>query len=156
MEGAYRHILTDLYGFIATVVAGIVIVLSGFDRADAVASLVVVALMAKAAVALLRPALSILLEATPEGIDLEEVRAHILELPEVASVHDLHAWTLTSSLPILTAHVVVTDECISGGEVGRVLDHLEGCLSGHFDVAHSTLQLEAIGHVEHEVGGGHA
>jgi len=156
MEGAYRHILTDLYGFIATVVAGIVIVVGGFERADAVASLVVVALMVKAAVELLRPALSILLEATPKDIDLDEVRAHLLELPEVASVHDLHAWTLTSSLPILTAHVVVTDECIRGGEVGRVLDHLQGCLSGHFDVAHSTLQLEAIGHADHEVGGSHA
>ena len=67
-------------------------------------------------------------------------------------MHDLHAWTLTSSLPILTAHVVVTDDCIKGGEAGRVLDHLQGCLAGHFDVAHSTLQLEAIGHVDHEVG----
>jgi cobalt-zinc-cadmium efflux system protein len=153
MEGAYRHILTDLYGFIGTVIAGIVIVTTGFSRADSVASLVVVGLMVKAAVELLRPALRILLEGTPEGIDLDEVRQHLLELPEVASVHDLHAWTLTSSLPILTAHVVVTDECIRLGEVGRVLDHLQGCLAGHFDVEHSTLQLEAIGHVDHELGG---
>jgi len=71
----------------------------------------------------------------------------------VSSVHDLHVWTLTSSLPILTAHVVVTDDCINGGEVGRVLDHLQNCLAGHFDVAHSTLQLEAIGHINHEIGG---
>jgi cobalt-zinc-cadmium efflux system protein len=153
MEGAYRHLLTDLYGFIGTVIAGIVIVTTGFSRADSIASLVVVGLMVKASVQLLRPALRILLEGTPEGIDLGEVREHLLELPEVASVHDLHAWTLTSSLPILTAHVVVTDECISGGEVGRVLDHLQGCLAGHFDVAHSTLQLEAIGHIDHEMGG---
>ena len=74
--------------------------------------------MLKAAVELLRPALRILLEATPEDIDLDEVRRHLLELPEVQSVHDLHAWTLTSSLPILTAHVVVTDECLSTGEAG--------------------------------------
>ena len=87
--------------------------------------------------------------------DLDEIREHLLELPEVASVHDLHAWTLTSSLPILTAHVVVTDNCISQGEVGRVLDHLQGCLVGHFDVEHSTLQLEAIGHIDHEAGGFH-
>jgi cobalt-zinc-cadmium efflux system protein len=152
MEGAYRHILTDLYGFIGTVLAGLVIVITGFRRADAIASLVVVMLMLKAAVELLRPALHILLEATPKDIDLEEVRQHLLELPEVASVHDLHAWTLTSSLPILTAHIVVTDACISQGEVGRVLDHLQGCLAGHFDVAHSTLQLEAIGHIDHESG----
>ena len=125
----------------------------GFNRADAIASLLVVVLMLKAAVELLRPALRILLEATPEDIDLEEVRRHLLELPEVQSVHDLHAWTLTSSLPILTAHVVVTDECFTTGEAGRVLDHLQGCLSGHFDVAHSTLQFESAGHIEHELGG---
>ncbi len=153
VEGAYRHILTDLYGFIGTVIAGIVIVTSGFERADAIASLVVVVLMLKAAVQLLRPALRILLEATPDDIDLEEVRQHLLELPEVQSVHDLHAWTLTSSLPILTAHVVVTDECLNTGQAGRVLDHLQDCLAGHFDVAHSTLQFETAEHIEHELGG---
>jgi cobalt-zinc-cadmium efflux system protein len=153
IEGAYRHVLTDLYGFIGTVIAGIVIVATGFSRADSIASLVVVGLMLKAAIQLLRPALRILLEATPDDIDLEEVRRHLLELGEVASVHDLHVWTLTSSLPILTAHVVVTDDCITQGQVGRVLDHLQGCLAGHFDVEHSTLQLEAIGHLEHEIGG---
>ncbi len=153
VEGAYRHILTDLYGFAGTLVAGVVIVLWGFDRADAVASLLVVVLMLKAAVELLRPALHILLEATPEDIDLEEVRSHLLELPEVRSVHDLHAWTLTSSLPILTAHVVVTDQCLNTGDAGRVLDHLQQCLSGHFDVEHSTLQFESASHIEHEQGG---
>jgi cobalt-zinc-cadmium efflux system protein len=109
--------------------------------------------MLKAAVELLRPAMHILLEATPEDIDLDEVRIHLLELPEVQSVHDLHAWTLTSSLPILTAHVVVTDECFNTGEAGRVLDHLQECLAGHFDVEHSTLQFECSGHLEHEAGG---
>ncbi len=153
IEGAFRHILTDLYGFAGTLIAGVVIVVWSFDRADAVASLVVVLLMLKAAVQLLRPALRILLEATPEDIDMEEVRRHLMELPEVQSVHDLHAWTLTSSLPILTAHVVVTDECFTTGEAGRVLDHLQDCLSGHFDVAHSTLQFESPGHIEHELGG---
>ncbi len=153
VEGAYRHILTDLYGFAGTLIAGVVIVTSGFNRADAIASLVVVALMLKASVELLRPALNILLEATPDDIDLDEVRSHLLELPEVRSVHDLHAWTLTSSLPILTAHVVVTDECFNTGDSGRVLDHLQECLSGHFDVEHSTLQIECAGHIEHEVGG---
>jgi cobalt-zinc-cadmium efflux system protein len=153
IEGAYRHILTDLYGFAGTLIAGIVIVVWGFNRADSIASLVVVVLMLKAAVQLLRPALHILLEATPEDIDLEEVRRHLMELPEVQSVHDLHAWTLTSSLPILTAHVVVSDDCFTTGEAGRVLDHLQDCLSGHFDVAHSTLQFESAGHIEHELGG---
>jgi cobalt-zinc-cadmium efflux system protein len=153
IEGAYRHILADLYGFAGTLLAGIVIVTTGFDRADPIASLVVVGLMVKASVQLLRPALRILLEATPDDIDLEEVRRHLLELPEVQSVHDLHAWTLTSSLPILTAHVVVTDECLNTGEAGRVLDHLQECLAGHFDVEHSTLQFETVGHIDHELGG---
>jgi cobalt-zinc-cadmium efflux system protein len=153
VEGAYRHILTDLYGFAGTLIAGVVIVTAGFERADAIAALVVVGLMLKAAVELLRPSLRILLEATPEDIDLEEVRRHLLDLPEVRSVHDLHAWTLTSSLPILTAHVVVTDECLNTGQAGRVLDHLQDCLAGHFDVAHSTLQFEVAGHIEHELGG---
>ncbi len=152
IEGAYRHILTDLYGFAGTLIAGIVIVATGFNRADPIASLVVVLLMLRAAVQLLRPAVHILLEATPEDIDLEEVRTHLLELPQVQSVHDLHAWTLTSSLPILTAHVVVTDECFRSGDAGRVLDHLQECLSGHFDVGHSTLQFESAGHLEHELG----
>ena len=153
VEGAYRHILTDLYGFAGTLIAGVVIVVWGFNRADAIASLAVVLLMLKAAAQLLWPALHILLEATPEDIDLQEVRRHLLELPEVTSVHDLHAWTLTSSLPILTAHVVVTEECFTTGEAGRVLDHLQDCLAGHFDVAHSTLQFESAGHIEHELGG---
>ena len=153
IEGAYRHILTDLYGFTGTLIAGVIIVVWGFDRADAIASLVVVVLMLKAAVQLLRPSLRILLEATPDDIDLDEVRRHLLELPEVESVHDLHAWTLTSSLPILTAHIVVTDECLNTGEAGRVLDHLQECLTGHFDVEHSTLQFESVGHIEHELGG---
>ena len=153
IEGAYKHILTDLYGFAGTLIAGIVIVTTGFDRADPIASLVVVLLMLRAAAQLLRPAVHILLEATPDDIDLEEVRRHLIELPEVQSVHDLHAWTLTSALPILTAHVVVSDECFRSGDAGRVLDHLQGCLSGHFDVAHSTLQFESAGHLEHELGG---
>ena len=153
IEGAYKHILTDLYGFAGTLIAGIVIVATGFNRADPIASLVVVLLMLRAAAQLLRPAVHILLEATPDDIDLEEVRRHLIELPEVQSVHDLHAWTLTSALPILTAHVVVSDECFRSGDAGRVLDHLQGCLSGHFDVAHSTLQFESAGHLEHELGG---
>jgi cobalt-zinc-cadmium efflux system protein len=150
IQGAFQHILTDLYAFVATVVAGLVILTTGYRRADPLASLLVVALMARAAVQLLRPALRILVEATPDNVDLAEVRAHILELDEVVAVHDVHAWTLTSGLPVLTAHVVVTDECMAAGDTGRVLDHLQACLAGHFDVEHSTFQLEMGGHAAHE------
>ena len=152
VEGAFQHILTDLYAFVGTVVAGIIIVTTGFRRADPIASLVVVALMVRAAVTLLRPALRILVEATPEDVEIAEVRRHILEVAEVVSVHDLHAWTLTSGLPVLSAHVVLSDGCVSTGDAAQVLDRLQACLAGHFDVEHSTFQLEPIGHQEHESG----
>jgi cobalt-zinc-cadmium efflux system protein len=153
VEGAFRHILTDLYAFIGTAVAGGIIAVTGFARADAIASLVVVVLMAKAGVELLGPAVRILAEAAPDDVDLVEVRRHLLELPEVIAVHDLHAWTLTSSLPVLTAHVVVTDACLEGAGSAQVLDRLQDCLATHFDVAHSTFQLEPLGHVDHELHG---
>ena len=152
VEGAFRHVLTDLYGFIGTVIAGIVIVTTGFTRADAIASLLVVALMAKAAWGLLRDSGRVLLEAAPEGMDLEEVHAHLAEVPHVLAVHDLHAWTVTSGLPALSAHVVIEDDCFLDGHAPRLLDHLQACLAGHFDVEHSTFQLEAAAHAGHEPG----
>ena len=154
VEGAFRHVLTDLYGFLGTMVAGILIVTTGFTRADPLASLVVVGLDAQGRrCSCSGRRCTSCSKRPPRTSTSVEVRRHLLELPEVRSVHDLHAWTLTSSLPILTVHVVVSDECFSSGEAGRVLDHLQGCLAGHFDVAHSTLQLESVGHIEHELGG---
>jgi cobalt-zinc-cadmium efflux system protein len=155
VEGAFQHILTDLYGFAGTAAAGIVVITTGWRRADPVASLLVVALVLRAAWGLLRASGRVLLEGTPETVDLAEVRAHLEELPEVLSVHDLHAWTLTSALPALSAHVVVTDACLNDGSAGRVLDHLQHCLADHFDVEHSTFQLEAATHVDHERGAHH-
>jgi cobalt-zinc-cadmium efflux system protein len=152
IESAFRHLLTDLYGFIGTAAAAVVIITTGWDRADPVASLVVVVLVLRAAWALLAASGHILLEGTPQSIDLEEVRRHLSELPEVIAVHDLHAWTLTSELPALTAHVVVTDTCLQDGSSGIVLDHLQRCLVDHFDVEHSTFQLEAASHAAHEPG----
>ncbi len=148
VEGAFQHILTDLYGFIGTVIAGIVILTTGFARADAIASLIVVALMLKAAWGLLRESGRVLLE----GIDLNELRTHILDTVHVLDVHDLHVWTVTSDQPALSAHVVVPDECFLDGHAPQLLDQLQGCLSGHFDVEHSTFQLEPISHAEHEEG----
>ncbi|MBA3652598.1 MAG: cation transporter [Actinobacteria bacterium] len=150
VEGAFQHIVTDLYAFIGTTIAGVVILVTGYRRADAIASIAVVLLMLRAAWSLLSASGRVLLEGTPEAVDLEEVRQHLLELPEVLSVHDLHAWTLTSNLPALTAHVVIDDGCISRGDAARVLDHLQDCLAGHFDVEHSTLQLEPSTHASHE------
>lgn len=152
VEGAFRHVLTDLYGFIGTVIAGIVIVTTGFNRADSIASLIVVALMAKAAWELLRDSGRVLLEAAPEGMDLEQIRTHLAEVPHVLGVHDLHAWTVTSGLPVLSAHVVIEDDCFNDGHAPRLLDQLQACLAGHFDVEHSTFQLEAAAHAGHEPG----
>jgi len=152
VQGAFRHVLTDLYGFIGTLAAGIIIVTTGFTRADAIASLLVVALMVKAAWELLRDSGRILLEAAPEDMDLKQVRAHLTEVPHVLSLHDLHAWTVTSGLPALSAHVVIEDDCFIDGHAPRLLDQLQSCLAGHFDVEHSTFQLEAAAHASHEPG----
>jgi cobalt-zinc-cadmium efflux system protein len=152
VEGAYQHILTDLYGFIATVIAGAVILFTGFSRADAIASLVVVALMLRAAWGLLRDSGRILLQAAPEEMSLREVRTHLLETQHVHDIHDLHVWTVTSDLHSLSAHVVVDDACFHDGHAPAVLDQLQGCLVGHFDVEHSTFQLEPAGHAAHEQG----
>src|ERR1700691_3062412 len=152
VQGAFRHVLTALYGFIGTLLAGIVIVATGFTRADAIASLIVVALMVKAAWELLRDSGRILLEAAPEGMDLEQVRAHLAGVPHVLSMHDLHAWTVTSGLPALSAHVVIEDDCFNDGHAPQLLDQLQSCLAGHFIVEHSTFQLEAAAHASHEPG----
>lgn len=152
VEGAFKHIVTDLYGFLGTAIAAGVIIVAGWYRADPVASLVVVALMLRAAWQLLKAAGHILLEGTPQAVDLDQVRRHIHELPEVIAVHDLHAWTLTSELPALSAHVVVTDDCLRDGSAGRLLDRLQQCLADHFDVEHSAFQLEPASHAEHESG----
>ena len=152
VEGSYRHVLTDLYAFLATLAAGVVVVTTHFERADALASLLVVALMLRAAYELLHASGTILLEATPANVNLEDVRAHLLEVEHVRSVHDLHAWTVTSNLPALMAHVVVDDDCFREGCVPRILDELQNCLGGHFDIEHSTFQMEPSSHLGHEPG----
>lgn len=152
VQGAFLHVLTDLFAFVATIVAGILIVTAGLVRADPVATLLTVCLMAAAAWRLLRASGRVLMEATPDEMDIDEVRRHILELPEVVAVHDLHAWTLSSDLPVLSAHVVVEESCITSGSSPRLLAHLQECLAGHFDVEHSTFQIEPEVHAGSEPG----
>ncbi|WP_265445572.1 cation diffusion facilitator family transporter [Flexivirga meconopsidis] len=152
VEGAYQHILTDLYGFIGTVVAGIVILLTGWTRADPIASLIVVGLMLYAAWGLLRESGRVLLEGAPKDVDLDDLQQHLLDTDNVRSVHDLHVWTVTSDLPAVSAHVVVADDCFTDGNAPQVLDKLQACLHGHFDLEHSTFQLEPAGHAAHESG----
>lgn len=152
VRAAYVHVLTDLFGLLATAAAGIVILATGWDRADPLASLAVVAVVLVAAWRLLRTSGHVLLEGTPEAVDLDEVRRHLEALDDVVAVHDLHAWVVTSDLPTVTAHVVVTDACFAQDATGRLLDRIQACLSGHFDVVHSTFQIEALSHLDHEPG----
>ena len=152
IEGSFQHILTDLYAFIGTAIAGVVIMTTGFNRADGIASLVVVALMLVAAWGLVHRSGRILLQGTPDDLDLAAVRTHLLQLERIISVHDLHAWSVSSGLPSLSAHVVVGDECFRDGHAPELLDKIQDCLAGHFDVEHSTFQFEPAGHLEHEGG----
>ena len=152
IRGAYAHILTDLYAFIGTAIAGLVIVVTGWRQADSVAALVVVAIMARSAWGLLRDAGRVLLQGAPDDLDLDGVRAHLVEVDHVLDVHDLHAWTVTSGSPTLSAHVVVEDHCFDTGHAPQILDSLQACLAGHFDVAHATFQLEPASHTGHETG----
>jgi len=146
LRGAYLEVLGDLLGSVAVLVAAAVITLTGFRAADPIASALIGVLILPRTWRLLREAVDVLLEAAPKGVDLAEVRRHLAETPGVTDVHDLHAWTITSGLPVLSAHVVLE----RGADAGRVLDGLGDCLAGHFDIEHSTFQLEQPEHRGHE------
>ncbi|WNB87060.1 cation diffusion facilitator family transporter [Cellulomonas sp. ATA003] len=150
LRGAYLEVLGDLVGSVAVIVAGVVIATTGYTRADVIASVLIGLFILPRAWTLLRQVVDVLLEATPEGIDLDDVRTHIGAVPGVVDVHDLHAWTITSGVPALSAHVVVDDDCLDGGRSGEVLDALADCLGEHFDTDHCTFQLEPVGHARHE------
>jgi len=150
LRGAYLEVVGDLLGSLTVVVAGVLIATTGYQRADVLASLLIGSFILPRAWRLLRDVADVLLEATPRGVDLGHVREHIRSVRGVVDVHDLHAWTITSGVPVLSAHVVVDDDCIATGRSGEVLDRLGECLEGHFEVAHCTFQLEPVGHQEHE------
>jgi cobalt-zinc-cadmium efflux system protein len=138
IRGAYLEVLGDFGGSAAVVVAAVVITLTGWTQADAVASLLIGVLIVPRTWGLIREAVDVLLEATPKGVRLDQVRTHILDAPGVADVHDLHAWTITSGVNVVSAHVVL----VEGADPPAVLDYLCQCLSGDFDIEHSTFQLE--------------
>jgi cobalt-zinc-cadmium efflux system protein len=150
VRGAYLEVLSDVLGAVVVLVAAIVIALTGFQRADAVASLFIGALILPRTIRLLRDAVDVLLEATPKDVNLEEVREHILEIAGVINCHDLHAWTITSGRPVLSAHVVIATELWHDGTAPQILDRLDECLKEHFDTEHSTIQLEPETHASHE------
>jgi cobalt-zinc-cadmium efflux system protein len=150
IKGAFLEVASDAVGAAAVIVTGLVIGATGFTRADPIASLLVGALIVPRTWRLLADAINVLLEASPRGIDLSEVRRHLTGLAGVTDVHDLHAWTITSGQPVLSVHVVVEPAVLADGTSARMLDVLQDCLRGHFDVEHSTFQLELAGHADHE------
>ncbi|MFE0020117.1 cation diffusion facilitator family transporter [Amycolatopsis sp. NPDC059021] len=138
VEGAFQHILNDLFAFIATAVAGLVMLLTGFARADAIASLVVVALMIKAGVSLVRESSRIILEAAPAGLDPVAIGQVMAGRPDVSEVHDLHIWEITSGQPALSAHVLVRP----GRDCHAVRTDLATLLAAKHDIEHTTLQVD--------------
>ncbi|MEU6058344.1 cation diffusion facilitator family transporter [Streptomyces sp. NPDC047097] len=150
VRGAYLEVLADALGSVTVLVAAGVILLTGWQAADPIASLVIGLMIVPRTVKLLRETLDVLLEAAPKGVDVGEVRQHLLDLPGVEDVHDLHAWTITSGMPVLSAHVVVSPETLDAVGHEKLLHELQGCLGDHFDVEHCTFQLEPSGHAAHE------
>ncbi len=152
MRAAFLEVLNDALGSVGVIIAAAVVARTGWTRADAVASLVIAVLILPRAVVLLRSALAVLMDFTPEELDLAQVRTHMLGVDHVEEVHDLHAWTVASGMPVLTAHVVVRDECLRDGHTEEILDRLQGCVAEHFPVRiqHATLQIEPVSHLDHE------
>ena len=149
-RAARLEVLNDALGAVAVLVAALVVLLTGWLQADAVASLAIGLLILPRTWKLLRETVDVLLEGTPKSLDLSAVREHVLGVPHVHAIHDLHASRVSSDLPVLTAHVVVDDSCFLDGHLPQLLDELQACLAGHFDVTHSTFQFEPVGHSEHE------
>jgi cobalt-zinc-cadmium efflux system protein len=138
VEGSFRHILTDLYGFIATGIAAIIILTTGFNRADPIASLVVVALMLHASWNLLIASGRVFLEMAPAGLDPDRIGRELAGYQGVVEVHDLHVWEVTSGFPALSAHIVVR----AGADCHELRRELQQVLLDRFDIHHTTLQVD--------------
>lgn len=152
MRAAFLEVLNDALGSLGVIAAAVIIATTGFQQADAIASLLIVALIVPRAYILMRETLSVLMEFTPKGLDLEEVRRHLMEVEHVLDVHDLHASTVATGLPVLSAHIVVKDECFTTGHVAEQLQAVQECVMEHFDVSihHSTFQIETAEIAAHE------
>ncbi len=150
MRAAFLEVANDALGSVGVLAAAGVIAVTGWTRADAVAGLVVAALIVPRAVVLLRESGAILLESAPRGLDLEEVRKHMLDRPHVVAVHDLHASMIATGLPVLSAHVILEEECFTDGHSLELLGDITECLREHHGICidHSTLQLESKAYAE--------
>lgn len=147
MSAAFLEVLNDALGSVAVIVAALVIMATGFQQADSIAALLVGVLIIPRTVRLLRDAVDVLLESVPRGIDLDDVRQHLLDEDHVVDVHDLHITQIATGLPVLTAHVIVESECFHDGHAPEITRALQECVAEHFSVAidHATFQLEPVG-----------
>ncbi|MEV4138135.1 cation diffusion facilitator family transporter [Dactylosporangium sp. NPDC049742] len=145
VEGAFQHVLTDLFAFVAAAVAGLVVLLTGFHRADAIASLVVAALMVRSGLGLVRESGRIFLEAAPAGLDPAALGRELVGVPGVVELHDLHVWQVTSGYPALSAHVLVAPS----GDCHAVREAIEERLRERYAIEHTTLQVDHTLDTEH-------
>jgi cobalt-zinc-cadmium efflux system protein len=150
VRGAFLEVVADALGSVAVIISAVVIMSTGWQAADPIASILISVMIVPRTWKLLHETLDVLLEAAPKNVDMAEVRAHIVALPGVEDIHDLHAWTITSGMPVLSAHVVVSSDVLNAIGHEKMLHELQGCLGHHFDVEHCTFQLEPNGHAEHE------
>ncbi|MFC9842070.1 cation diffusion facilitator family transporter [Streptomyces sp. NPDC060223] len=150
VRGAFLEVAADALGSVAVLISAVVIMTSGWQAADPIASIAISLMIVPRTWKLLQETLNVLLEAAPKDVDMAEVRAHLLALPGVEDIHDLHAWTITSGMPVLSVHVVVSSDVLNAIGHEKMLHELQVCLGDHFDVEHCTFQLEPSGHAEHE------
>lgn len=152
LRAAFLEVLNDALGSAAVIIAAVVIAVTGWTRADSVVSLLIGVLIIPRTLRLLKDTADVLLESTPKGLDLRSVRDHILALPHVLDVHDLHASLVGSGTPVITGHVTLQDRCLTDGHAQSILADLQKCVAEHFDVSveHSTFQLETAAHRDQE------
>ncbi|WP_344791798.1 cation diffusion facilitator family transporter [Gryllotalpicola daejeonensis] len=152
LRAAFLEVVNDALGSLGVIVAALVIAATGWQGADAVAAILIGALILPRAFRLLRQTIDVLLESTPAGLDLDLVRAHLLGIEHVSEVHDLHATQIATGLPVLTAHITVDADCFRDGHAPAILDQLQACVAEHFPISveHSTFQLEPAAHQRHE------
>ena len=153
MRGAYLEVLGDALGSVAVIVAAVVILTTGFAQADSIASLVIAAMIVPRALGLLRDVVRVFSESAPADTDVRAIREHLEGTAGVVAVHDVHVWAITSGSHVFSAHIVVEPDLLAAGKSGELLRELSECLSQHFDVEHSTFQLEPADHAadaEHE------
>ena len=154
LRAAFLEVGADALGSVAVIVAAVVITLTGFGAADTIAAILIGVLIVPRALVLLWDSMQVVLETVPKGIDVDQLREHLEQMPHVLAVHDLHVSRIATDLPVLTAHVVLDDECFQDGHAASILADLQSCVAEHFPISieHSTFQLEPASHAAHEHG----